>query len=132
MSNLPNKDQKNLVNFLRENCPTPPSSQVNLEEQIMESIARQPQRGSKSTSNLIWTIPSAIATGFFFTSVSLGFKTPQVAIEAGELNNFLINSWNDTIDSGNYAVVNEEDNYWLLTTQEPQTESQQVLSLSAK
>ncbi len=122
MTKLPDREQQNLVNFLRENRPITPNCQCNLEQKLMDSIGSQPRRNNKHGSNLIWTIPSALATGFLFTSVGLSLKTPQVVIKASELDNFLVNSWNDTIDHSNFAVWNEEDTYLLFSTvQQPKT-----------
>ncbi len=129
MTKLPDREQQNLVNFLRENRPIPPHCECNLEQKLMDSIGKQSRKNSKYSSNLIWTIPGAIATGFLFTSVGLSLKTPQVVIKASELDRFLVNSWNDTIESGNFAILNEQDTEWLFTTvQQPET----ALSISAK
>ena len=127
MTNLHNNNPDNLVSFLRKNRPTPPKPSVNLEQQLMESISSHQTHKQKPFSGLIWGIPSAIATGFLFTSVSMGFKTPQVTVEVGELENFLVNSWNDTLDSTNYGAISEDDAYWLLPVV---PESPQTLSLS--
>lgn len=130
MTKLPDREQQNLVNFLRENRPAIPDPKCNLEAKLINSIGEQPRRFSKSSSSLMWTIPSAIATGVLFTSVGLNWKTPQVVIEASELDQFLVNSWIDTVDSGNFAILNqEEDTNWLFT---PIEQSEKALSVSAK
>ncbi|MGF1539239.1 MAG: hypothetical protein ACFCU5_02125 [Pleurocapsa sp.] len=134
MTKLPDREQQNFVNFLRDNRPLPPDCQGNLEPKLMNSIGEQPKRHHKYGSNLIWTIPGAIATGVLFTSVGLSFKTPQVTIETSELDKldkFVVNSWNDTIDHGSFVVWNEEDTHLIFSDfQQPQTQT--TLSLSAK
>ena len=129
MTKLPDREQQNLVNFLRENRPITPNSQCNLEQRLMDSIGEQPRKHSKYGSSLIWTIPSAIATGFLFTSVGLSWKTPQVVIEASELDQFLVNSWNDAVDSDNFTILNGKDTEWLFTTEQ---KPEKTLSLSTK
>ena len=127
MNNLPHDDHQNLVNFLRQNCPTTPAPNCNLEQRLMDSIAHQPQYKPKQSSRLVWTIPSAIATGFLVTSVSLGFKTSQVAIETEELENFIVNNWHETIARDSYTFPSEAETYWLLPTA---SETQATLSIS--
>ena len=129
MTKLPDREQQNLLNFLRENRPIPPNCQCNLEQKLMDSIGEQSRKNSKHGSNLIWTIPGAIATGVLFTSVGLSWKTPQVVIDTSELDQFLVNSWNDTIDSGDFAILNEQDTDWLFTTVK---QPEPTLSISAK
>lgn len=94
----------------------------------MESISRESQREPHHHIHLMWAIPSAIATGFFLTSISLNLKTPQVAIESDELEKFLVDNWHDTIGNGSVVFSPEPENDWLLPTdnQPPQT-----LSLSS-
>ncbi len=129
MTKLPDREQQNFVNFLRDNRPLPPDCQCNLEQKLMNSIGEQPKRNHRYGSNLIWTIPGAIATGVLFTSVGLSFKTPQVMIEASELDQFLVNSWSDTIDHSSFAVWDEEDTHLIFSNwQQPQA----TVSVSAK
>ena len=130
MTKLPDREQQNLINFLRENRPAIPDAKGNLEAKLMNSISEQPRKHCKSSSSLMWTIPSAIATGVLFTSVGLNWKTPQMVIEASELDQFLVNSWIDTVDSSNFAILNqEEDTDWLFT---PIETTEKTLSVSAK
>ncbi|GAB4543734.1 MAG: hypothetical protein Tsb0014_37540 [Pleurocapsa sp.] len=128
MNNSSYDDHENIVQFLQQNYPIAPPPSCNLEQRLMESVARQPQQKSKHSSSLIWTIPSAIATGVLFTSVTLGLKTPQVAIKTEELENFILNSWNGTIARDSHTISDGLETYWLLPTT---SESQASLSLSA-
>jgi hypothetical protein len=129
VTKLPDRERQNFVNFLRDNRPLAPDCQCNLEQKLINSLAQQPKRNHKYGSNLIWTIPGAIATGVLFTSVSLSLKTPQVTIEASELDRFLVNSWNDTIDNSSFATWHQEDTHLIFSNwEQPET----TLSISAK
>lgn len=125
MTNLPNDNRNNLVSFLRHNQPIPPSAQPNLEQKIMDSL--EPRAKRKRYFKTTWTIPSAIATGFLFTSVNFGWKTPRVATEPKDLENFLVNNWQNTLN--NSTAVEETEAYWLLPTV---SQSQPALSVSAQ
>ena len=128
MNKLPHDDHRDLVSFLKQNCPVAPSAECNLEQRLMDSIAHQPQQRRQRSWRIIWTIPSAIATGVLFTALGMGFRSPQIAIESEELENFIVNSWNETIDRNSYTFSNEAENYWSLLEN---TETQATLSLSA-
>ena len=116
MIDLPDDKRDNLVNFLRQNQPTAPETHLNLEQQIFDSL--EPRTYNKKLY-LKWTIPGAIATGFLFTSISLGFRTPRLASEPKDLENFLIKNWQSTLDSQSYNTVEETEAYWLLLTTPP-------------
>lgn len=71
-----------------------------------------------------------IATGFLFTSVSFSLKTPQVALEPKDLENFLVGNWKNTLENNSYTSTKEAEAYWLLPTiSEPQ---QPILSVSSQ
>lgn len=117
MSNLRNGNQENFINFLRENRPVPPPPQSDLEQQLMESIEVQSIQERRRRYKFNWTIPSAIATGFLFTSVSLSWKTPRIAIEPNDLEMFLVNNWNYTLNNHhNDTVLDESETSLLLST----------------
>ena len=128
MTNLHNDRQNNLVSFLRHNQPLPPEAHPCLEQQLMDALEPR-AKAKKSRFKVTWTIPSAIATGFLFTSVSFGLKTPRVALEPKDLENFLVKNWQNTIDNNSYTVTEETEAYWLLPTV---SEAQPALSLSAQ
>ena len=116
MSNLHDDNHNNLVSFLRQNKPPAPNACGDLEQQIFDSL--EPRTYNKKLY-LKWTIPGAIATGFLFTSISLGFRTPRLASEPKDLENFLIKNWQSTLDSQSYNTVEETEAYWLLLTTPP-------------
>ncbi len=130
MTNLRNDNQKNFVNFLRENRPVPPHPQSDLEQQLIESIEAQSTQEPRRHYKFIWTIPNAIVTGVLFTSVSLSWKTPRIAIEPNDLEIFLVNNWNYTLNNHpDYTVLDESETGWVLSTV---YETQQTLSLSTR
>lgn len=129
MTNLHNDQQQNLVNFLRHNQPIPPQEQPDLEQKIIDSlgkatIAKERKRHFKVTR----TIPSAIATGFLFTSVSFGLKTPRIAVEPQDLENFLVKNWHNSLNKNNSTVMDRQETYLL-----PSDKKQQpALSVSSQ
>ena len=128
MSNPHDDNRNNLVSFLRHNQPVPPQAHPDLERQLMESL--EPRTNSnKRYFKSGWTIPGAIATGFLFTSVSFSVKTPRIALEPKDLENFLVRNWQNTLGKSSYLVIEETEAYWLLPTV---TEPQPALSVSAQ
>ena len=128
MSNLRKDHQNNLVSFLRQNQPLPPDPHPDLQKRLINSLeprSRQKRLRFKAT----WTVPSAIATGFLFTSVSFGLKTPRVALEPKDLENFLVKNWHNTLNSNSYTATEETEASWLLPTI---SESEPALSVSAQ
>lgn len=132
MTNLPNDRQNNLVSFLRHHRPVPPATQVDLEQCLMDALeSRSPQKKPGFYFKVAWTIPRALTTGFLFTSVSFGFKTPRVALEPTDLDKFLVKNWQNTLDSNGYSytTAKQTEAYWLLPSI---SEPQPALSVSAK
>jgi len=138
MTNLPNDKQHNFISFLRHNKPNPPQAHQDLEQAIMNSLEPQESRKRFNCEELGKNITQAIsisnpfklvATGFLFTSVSFCLKTPQVAIEPKDLENFLVKNWHDTLHKNSYSIVEETEAYLLLPTE---TESTSSLPVSAQ
>ena len=130
MTNSHNRNNlNNLVSFLRCNQPVPPQAYPELEQRIYESLEPRKFRDKRHCKTLTWTIPSAIATGFLFTTFSMGVRTPRIAIEPKDLENFLVNNWQDTFEAYNVSDVGKNEADWLLPTV---SESSQVLSVSTK
>ncbi len=126
MTNLHNDNKNNLVTFLRHNRPIPPNAHPDLEQQLIDSL--EPRKTTKRRYyKTAWTIPGAIATGFLFTSVSFTVKTPRIALEPKDLENFLVRNWQNTLNNQGYYAVEETEAYWLLPTA---AESQPALSVS--
>lgn len=126
MTNLHPDRQNNLVSFLRHNQPVSPPCPVDLEQRIMDSLEPQHHK-RKRYIKVVWSIPSAIATGFLFTTVSFSVKTPRIALEPQDIESFLVNNWQDTLDTSDFVVVEDHEAHWLLPAV---SESQPALSLS--
>ena len=127
MTNLHNDRKNNLVSFLRHNQPLPPDAHPNLEQQLMDALPPR-AKTKKLRFKAAWTIPSAIATGFLFTSVSF-VKTPRIALEPKDLENFLVKNWQNTLNNNSHTATEDTEAYWLLPTV---SESQPALSVSAQ
>ena len=133
MTNPHNDNHNNLVSFLRHNQPTPPDAHQDLEQHLIESL--EPR---SKTANSRWIVSDTfkfslpaklIATGFLFTSVSFGIKTPRIALEPKDLENFLVKNWQNTLDNNSYTAIEETEAYWLLPTV---SEPVPTLSVSAQ
>ena len=135
MTNLHQDNQNNFVSFIRRNQPIPPQESPNLEHRIMNSL--KPRVTKKQGRYLaIWTISNAItknvstkllATGVLFTTFSFGVRTPRIATEPKDLENFLVTSWQDTLNTNSYIATEDNEAYWLLPTV---SQSTQTLSVS--
>ena len=155
MTNLNNDHQHNLVSFLRHNKPIPPNPHPNLEQQLFDSLEPKKTRRQRNLKTS-WIIPNTtnpigeqvpkwiqviraytrmsvpvklITTGFLFTFVSFGLRTPQIALEPKDLENFLVRNWQNTLDNNNYTATGETEAYWLLPVI---SEPQPTLSISAQ
>jgi len=129
MTNSPKDNQNNLVSFLRHNQPLPPQACPDLEQKILESLEPRRFRDRRHYKTVTWTIPSAIATGFLFTTVSFGVRTPRIAIEPNDLENFLVDNWHDTLNNQNHSAIDDSEIDWLLPNV---YKSKQALSVSAQ
>ena len=155
MTNLNNDHQNNFVSFLQHNQPIPPNPHPDLEQQLLDSL--EPRRNSrKRYFKSSWIIANGnnpikgqmpkwmqglkaynrmsipvklIATGFLFTFVSFTLKTPKIALEPKDLENFLVKNWQNTLDKNNYTATEETEAYWLLPVI---SEPEPTLSISAQ
>ena len=93
----------------------------------MESLEPRRARERKRSRTVTWTLPSAIATGFLFTTVSFGVRTPRIAVEPQDIENFLVNNWRNTLSEQDTLVLDDNAAYWLLPTV---SEAQPTVSLS--
>ena len=125
MSNLHNDNHHNLVSFLRQNQPTPPDAHQDLEQHLIESLEPRSRTESYKTAGMRWgssptfkfSMPAKlIATGFLLTSVSFGVKTPRLALEPKDLENFLVKNWHNTLENNSYTAIEQTEAYWLLPT----------------
>ena len=138
MTNLHNDQKNNLVSFLRRNQPLPQDAHPDLEQRLIDSLEPRAKSRSLYFAKLRTALLSGanrrripaklLATGFLFTSVSLNLRTPRIALEPKDLENFLVKNWHNTLGSSSYTATNETEAYWLL----PTSESPGALSFSAR
>ena len=116
-------DDRDLVSFLQQHRPLPPTN-PDLETQIMDLVQRQPRKTVKKSAKL-WAIPGAIAMGLVITwnqrSIS---PTPQLVRDNLNLELFLVDSWESTIEGTTISTTPESHVYQLLST----VESPQVIT----
>lgn len=124
---MTNSNKNNLVSFLRHNQPPIPHAHPDLEQKLISSLEPQ-SKSQKLRFKSIWTLPKAIVIGFFFTSMSFSLKTPRIALEPQDLENFLVKNWQNTLDNDGYSETEITEAYWLLPTV---SDSQPTLSVSA-
>ncbi|MBE9168468.1 hypothetical protein IQ238_13415 [Pleurocapsales cyanobacterium LEGE 06147] len=117
MTHLPQDEERNLVNFLRQNYPVPPPAKSDEEEQLMELLQQQPYRSQQQKRKPLWMISSAIVAGILLLWGSdrwLQYKT-QLVIDADALATFLVTTWNDALLETTFSDVDEEATYSLLS-----------------
>ena len=115
-------DDRDLVGFLQQNRPLPPSN-PHLESQLMELVKQQPRPSKKLTK--LWFVPSAIALGLTVTwNQRLLQPTPQLVKDNLNLELFLVDSWSATIKDATTSTTPEAQVYQLLST----VESPQVIT----
>ncbi|VEP15132.1 conserved hypothetical protein [Hyella patelloides LEGE 07179] len=126
MKNFLPDDDRDLVNFLQQHHPTPPPANPHVEAQLMELIERQPRKSTKNASGLFWFLPGAIAMGMVFTWNNQRFlqQTPQFAQDRINLELFVVDSWEETIEDSYFSATPEAEIYQLLST----AESPQVMT----
>ena len=116
-------DDRDLVSFLQQHRPLPPTN-PHLESQIMDLVERQPRKKVKKSGKL-WAIPGAIAMGLVITwNQRLLKPTPQLVRDNLNLELFLVDSWEATIEDTTISTTPESHVYQLLST----VESPQVIT----
>jgi hypothetical protein len=84
MTHLPPDEERNLVNFLQQNCPVPPYAKSDEEEQLMELVQRQSHTSQQHKGKRLWIISSAIFAGILLllSSGSFLLKTDDSSLQA--------------------------------------------------
>ena len=123
---LPEDDDRDLIKFLQQHRPIPSEANSHIESQLMKLIEEQPRKSSKNSSNLFWFVPGAIAMGIVFSWNNQRFLqyTPQFTREINNVELFLVDSWEETMDNSYISTTPETEIYQLLST----VESSQVIS----
>ena len=126
---LPN-DEQDLVSFLRQHRPLPPQQQSHLENQVMDLVNQTSQRNPQSKHSTLITFLSgtiAVVLALIWNSSRWNQQTPQIAIDQGMIETFLINSWENTINEQTVFFSNQQEADWFYSNIE---ETSQVLSHS--
>lgn len=113
MTNLHNDHRNNFASFLRDNQPLAPDAQPNFEQQLFDSLELRKTNRNKYL-RVAWTIKSAIVTSFLFTSLSITLRTPRIALEPKDLENFIVRNWQSTLGNTGYNAIEETEAQWLL------------------
>lgn len=128
MKNLFSDNDSDLVNFLQQHRPLPPKANPHLETQLMELIERQPQKSVKKLPGLLWAVPGAIAMVVVtYSSQRFLEPTPQLTQDVANMELFLTNSWEVTINESAFSTTPEAEIYQLLST----VESPKMISAKA-
>ena len=123
-------DEQDLVSFIRQHRPLPPSQNPHLENQVMELINQTSSKQSQENYfTLITTLSGTIVVGLVVTWSSSRWsqQIPQIAIDQDTVETFLINTWENTIDDQNVFFSNEQEADWFFSNTE---KTRQVLSHS--
>lgn len=123
MSVPQNNRNRKFVDFLRDNCPTAPNPKADLDRQLMDKLSSETRDKPRLHFSYRWGIYSAIAAGCLLSATSLSFKKPQIAVEAIELEDFLVNSWNETLKARSLAILDQPEIDWLLPSVQSSQES---------
>lgn len=118
MNKIYNDDQ-NLIKFVKQNRPLPPSNNQFVETQLMTIISKENQHSSRLNYSWFWVVPSAIATGVLLMSSSVieNNLSPQIAHENEDLETFMVNAWQGSMSENidNQQFYNSEKAWVLLT-----------------
>lgn len=99
------KDDKDLVNFLRQNHPQVPSASLDLEQQILQNIAKlhpisRPTQIPRHRQ-VVWLVPSMIAASLVAAIVGYRALMPTQETtspaELAKLERFMENNWHGTV-----------------------------------
>lgn len=114
MTHLPHDDEP-LIQFLKQHRPIPPPTAISVEKQLMQGVAREPYLSSDKRLSLLWLIPSAIAAAGLATW--LGWKGTHssfgIATQPKELESFVIESWNGSLEELSYTPKETKLENWL-------------------
>lgn len=125
MSQFP-KDDRELISFLQEYRPSPPPENSALEKQICLKISQQSQH--RKTYQLRWLIPSFVTTGLLAIwgisnlikpSEYEQFVQQSQSIEIAEIENFMLNTWEETTDTSSWETENQSVYYQWISVDDP-------------
>ncbi len=120
MSQFP-KDDRELISFLQQYRPSPPPENSALEKQIYLRISHESQH--HKTHQLRWLIPSLITASLLAVwgvynlmkpSEYEQFVQESQTIETAEIEDFMINAWEETMNTSPWENSNQSIYYqWI-------------------
>ncbi|MGK7931481.1 MAG: hypothetical protein AB4041_08605 [Microcystaceae cyanobacterium] len=104
-------DDDTLVTFLKTYQPSVPPESMTLENRLMAEISRHPRRKNKRLA--LFALGSIILAGLTIggTIWQRNTLSPQVAISVEDLENFLVEGWEETLEASSGHSVNDD---WFL------------------
>lgn len=95
MTHLPPDDERRWQEFLRNHRPTPPPESANVEEQLMNAVAKSTQEG---VNQPLWVWPPALVAGLLMLLSSYRLLTPlPEPSHSASLEAFMQDNWNQVM-----------------------------------
>ena len=120
MSQFP-KDDRELISFLQQYRPLPPPADSSLEKKIDLKISRECRQSQ--THSIRWLIPSAMAVSFLGIWGVFNVMKPSEyqqfvqqfqVIKTSEIENFMTNTWEETMNISSWETSNQSVYYqWI-------------------
>jgi hypothetical protein len=120
MSQFP-KDDRELISFIQRYRPLPPPADSTLEKQIYHRVSQESQQHKRH--QLRWLIPTAFAAsllaiwgGYNLTKPSdyQQFVTQSTTIQTAELEDFMVNTWQETMNTSSWETPYQPTYYqWI-------------------
>lgn len=123
-------DEQDLIAFLRQHRPLPPSQSSHLESHLMQLVNRTSQRNSlENHLKMITAFSGTIVLGLavLWSGSRWSQQTQKIAVDQGMVEAFLLNSWENTVNEHTVFFSNEQEADWFFS---PIEKSPQVLSHS--
>jgi hypothetical protein len=110
-------DDFELTNFLKTYQPSPPLESDDFEENLFNLIEKEPQFTSQKFSSKLM-LPGAIAAGLMLVLGGSYFlkPSPQIAENYLEIEEFLVNSWEHTLEGKYLNHYHTPEGEWLTLT----------------
>lgn len=130
MTNLnPSDDDKNLVDFLRKNQPSPPLNSNKVERELMALIHKNAREAQPTRKRWVLIFPSLITLGMIliWSSNQGSLGNSQASIDEDAIETFLVNNWQEALaESNTKSLPQPGESYLLLHS----SEKSQFLSVS--
>lgn len=108
MKKMPSEDDRELINFLKQNKPFVPQEKAGFEEELINLVDQQNSTETKQIEPLVWFFPGLVLFGVLLAINSeqpYGYKfadresrsNPAITNNNQELETFVVNSWENVI-----------------------------------